>query len=51
MLCTSAGHTLNAHISSALPKLLALANAGPEAGDREAAAKEAASALALAVQV
>ena len=34
MLCTSAGHTLNAHIGTAVPKLLALANQ-PEAGPKE----------------
>ena len=34
VLCTSAGHTLNAHIGTAVPKLLALANQ-PEAGPKE----------------
>ena len=49
MLCSSAGPTLNAHLASALPKLLVLANA-PETGPREAAAREAVAAVALAVQ-
>ena len=49
MLCTSAGHTLNAHISTAVPKLLALANQ-PEAGPKEEAAREAVALLALSVQ-
>ncbi|GAX75317.1 hypothetical protein CEUSTIGMA_g2762.t1 [Chlamydomonas eustigma] len=49
VLCTSAGHTLNAHVGTAIPKLLALANK-PEEGPREVAAKEAAAAFAAAVQ-
>ena len=49
MLCSSAGPALNAHLATALPKLLILANA-PEAGPKEAAAKEAVAAVAMAVQ-
>ena len=49
MLCTSAGHTLNAHIGTAVPKLLALANQ-PEVGPKEEAAREAVALLALSVQ-
>ena len=50
MLSSSAGHTLNAHLASAIPKLLTLANC-PEAGPTEAAAREAVAAMAMAVQV
>ena len=55
VLATSAGHTLNAHIGSTLPKLLILASQPhSEEGEeesKEAAAAEAAASIALSVQV